>query len=390
MIRVCLVSGDALHVAVDEDSDVRSLKRSLQSRCGHPRFRQRLLHEGRILDDEVTVVDLTDLQLVFLDYIDVTEEQQEALKDAAWEGRAASVEAFLQLPQNPNRLGYDQHGRNQTALAAASYWNHVEIVRMLLEACADANGFGYGAGLEAPSLVLASVRRHLEVMRLLLDAHAHVEAIGWAGGAYPPLLASIAGSDYYAGPCNLPQHGVQGSLLKTVKLLLEADADPDGSSDYEGAIRGPDDKYFEHDPRPLVAACQGGHLEVVQLLLDDAAAQASRLSPHGHLSAALVAAASGGHLEVARLLLAGAPPTVDGCRGTMPTAHSAVLDKETPLCAACWYAGVEGDLELVRVLLEARADKDKVCSADGATALSAAAGEGYADIVRMLLNGVEA
>ena len=74
MLRILLASGAEL-TAVPNDllqewdgQAVGALKRRLQSFCGQPRFRQRLLQGGSILPDNAALEAPADLQLVLLDF----------------------------------------------------------------------------------------------------------------------------------------------------------------------------------------------------------------------------------------------------------------------------------------------------------------------------------
>ena len=50
MLHVWQASGELLEaIALEELSDVQSLKQRLQKKCGKPRFRQRLIHDGSSL-----------------------------------------------------------------------------------------------------------------------------------------------------------------------------------------------------------------------------------------------------------------------------------------------------------------------------------------------------
>ncbi|CAE7228115.1 Kcna7, partial [Symbiodinium natans] len=52
MLRVYSMSGEELCATPAEElTDVKALKQQLQSACGCSRFRQKLLHQGRVLND---------------------------------------------------------------------------------------------------------------------------------------------------------------------------------------------------------------------------------------------------------------------------------------------------------------------------------------------------
>ena len=382
-LHIWTVSGEEVVTSADVAGDVRSLKQQLHKRFNVARFRQRLVHEGRSLDDDSGARDLpTDLQLVFLPYASVSEEQEEELILAASVGHVVSVEDILMRPQDPNRRGVFRpmlgDPSNNTALGKASDRGHTEVVRILLEAGADKDGHALGGGYQGPALVLAAARGHVEIVRLLLEAGASKEAIGYFyGSEVTPLLATIDGHDQIAR--HESAQGPNEKNTEVARLLLEARADPN-SHRPESVL------CLEHDARPLVAACQGGHLKAVRLLLlgsvDDEKTPDRKITPSAdmHISPALVAAASNGHLEVERMLVETVPHSLPGCRHTMPK-DTMRLHVLTPLLLASMW----GHVGIAGLLLGARADADKICGPDDATALSVAAGEGHEEIVRLLL-----
>ena len=110
----------------------------------------------------------------------------------------------------------------------------------------------------------------------------------------------------------------------------------------------------------LLTSCEENNVAQIERLLQ------KPMDPNGH---GFVLAASLGHLEVVRLLLeAGADK------------HAVDTEGDTALSAAAQ----EGHLEVVRMLLEAGADKEAALT-DGATALHFAAQDGHFEVVRLLL-----
>ena len=72
MLRIRRISGEELTAALQEDliTNVRALKQHLNQRQGlPPRFRQRLLLDGRCLEDTATVHAAMELELVVLAFI---------------------------------------------------------------------------------------------------------------------------------------------------------------------------------------------------------------------------------------------------------------------------------------------------------------------------------
>ena len=141
--------------------------------------------------------------------------------------------------------------------------------------------------------------------------------------------------------------------LPALSLLLEAGADPDVAGTWDGAT-------------PLTLASTNGHISVVRSLLS---ARADKDKTNSDGVTPLLASVSCGQLEVARLLLdAGADKDMGDNDGT------------TPVVQACTV-----DADMLALLLNARADPNKVRSDDGVGTLLFAAGEGNSRMVQMLL-----
>ncbi len=122
----------------------------------------------------------------------------------------------------------------------------------------------------------------------------------------------------------------------------------------------------------LAAASQGGHLEVVRLLLNDGVDVHAHI-PEKHTTPVYLACESG-HSEVVRLLL-GARPNVK----VSPYGRIAITELQ--------IASEKGNPAMVRLLLDAGADVNQVvCSPrDSITALQSACRYGRFDIVKLLL-----
>ena len=65
MLRITLLSGEALaSIAAEEVGDVKALKRRLHQHHGlPPRFRQKLLHEGSVLEDAAMLDSMMEVQV---------------------------------------------------------------------------------------------------------------------------------------------------------------------------------------------------------------------------------------------------------------------------------------------------------------------------------------
>ena len=165
----------------------------------------------------------------------------------------------------------------------------------------------------------------------------------------------------------LLDHGARASFFEACALGLVADARRQLAAN--PALVGA----WAHDGwPPLHLAAFFGHLETAQALLD-AGADVRAVSRNAEGNLAINAAAAGPRAdrrpEIVKLLIARGAH-VDG-RGS-PTAH-------TPLHEAAF----NGDLPLVRLLLDSGADRG-LRTGDGETALDIAAKQGRHDVARLL------
>ncbi|CAE7771571.1 Ank2 [Symbiodinium pilosum] len=238
MLTVRLVSGELLaKIPTQELSTVKALKQRLHGLCDAARFRQRLLHDGRLLEDDERLDGPLELQLVLLNFISPSREQVTEIMSASRHGNVSELEEILCRPQDPNHF-VPPEPENVAAipddfplfalsplspLQMAAIFGELDAMHLLLEARADIGP----AHCSIKSLTLVSQRGSLDAMKLLLEARAD------AGNA----LSTAAGL------------GKAGA----VQVLLKAGAQKD-LEDSRGVTR-------------LLEACWSGHVYVVQLLL---------------------------------------------------------------------------------------------------------------------------
>eukprot|EP00439_Symbiodinium_sp_Y106_P061833 s1775_g9.t1 len=307
-------SGDALaSIPLEEVQDVR----------------QRLLLHGERLADAVKLESSMELDLVLLTFGESSQEQAGDLVTAARHGSLAEVESMLQLPQDPNL--FDSNGCRPIGLA--SYYGHVETVRLLLQAGAKSD-LAFRGGVHDGKTVLncASCNGVVEVVRLLLES-----------GTDKYMPDNCGNSALMKASCNCH--------VEVVRLLLEAGANTDLAGE-EGSTA-------------LMFASYERHVQVVRLLLEAGANKRFAVQEWcSHLT-------KEGHVEVVRLLLeAGADKDLaNTCRNT-----------------ALRKASDKGHVEVVRLLLEAGANTD-LAGEDGSTALKYASYKGHAEVVRLPLEG---
>ena len=238
MLQVRLASGEmAATVPLGEVSTARALKEHLQRVCGVTRFRQRLLHDGKILADDACLEGPLDLQLVLLNFITALPAERDQLQSASGWGEKARVERILQKPQDPNRHADDRLG----SLHVASARGMLGTMRLLLEARADLEDVETTCGQTA--LSLSAVFGRVDALRFLLSSGANIEARSRHGGT---ALCEAA----------------QNDQPSCVQVLLDAGAEED-SADATGVT-------------PLGAACRHRAVRVVRLLLAHRANPAAR------------------------------------------------------------------------------------------------------------------
>ena len=327
MLRVFMVSGEefATHIGGDLN-DVRSLKRHLWKTRGVSRFRQKLLYNGVVLDDHTTLDQPLDLQLVLMSFVKVGRLQLEAFSEAFASGHVQQVEEMLHRLHDPNQR--DRKRQCPLPLLEAAEKGHAEVVRLLLEACADKEAFRQNE----TSLRIASARGHVEVVHVLLEVGADPNLEQQGVHFLHQALHGAAAQGYF----------------DIAKLLLKSGAEKDRDT-YEGT--------------PLCLASSGGHVDIVTLLLG-AGADKNKTSLHVQPRTPLCRAAGNGHAKIVQLLLqAGADK-----------------DAETPL----GHASAAGHLDIVRMLLAARCDLHP-CDAFGKMPLLAASEGGHPHVVKELL-----
>jgi len=122
----------------------------------------------------------------------------------------------------------------------------------------------------------------------------------------------------------------------------------------------------------VLMAARGGHLEVVEMLLERVQGADVNVSDASGATA-LWMACQNGHGEVVRLLLASSGIAVNQARTT---------DRDTPLFVAC----SEGHAPVVKLLIASSGiDVNQATTDDGSTPLFMACSEGHAHVVKLLL-----
>ena len=362
MLHVLMPSGEELAAIPAADlSSVRSLKNDLQKICGVPRFRQKILHEGTALEEDVCLdVSMESVLLVLVTFCIASEDEIEELVYSPCDGSVEEVEKILQRSIDPNATAAD----GKTALMQASQDGYADIVQLLLEARADMDMADHDG---VTPLLAVSREGGEDMVRWLLAARADLNKADSNDctplvGAFQEGQVDIARLLVQAGAGTGP--GPQGNELlhsecsegnlEVVRLLLEAKVDPNTAT--------------EDGTTALIAASGEGHQEIVQMLLTSKA-DANRIDANGFT--ALFLAAQNKHSEVVRLLVqAGADP-----------------DKEVMGTTALASAIVDDSVEVVRWLLHVKVAVDQV-NEDGQTPLNTACSFGHVEVVRLLVQAV--
>ena len=236
MLQVLKVSGEDLTtIPAEELSDVLSLKLCLQPLCGVPRFRQRLLRDCDILEDDALLDASIPVQLVLLAFVSASNEEVDQLSAASRAGRAKEVEEALLRPQDPDLRLPD----GSAALHSAAKAGHEDIVRLLLEGGAEKDSRNNRG--ETP-LFVAARKFRVDSARALLEAMANPNARDNRGET--PLCV-VARKGHV--------HGFPLGHARIGHLLLQMGADPDSACSVGRT--------------PLWWACLRGDMDIAVMLL---------------------------------------------------------------------------------------------------------------------------
>ena len=267
------------------------------------------------------------------------------------------------------------------ALFAAIESDNAAMVRLLVEAGADVNAAeGFGGNTPLHEAVEGG---NAEIVQILVDAGADIEAEGFMGQTPLSLAAEEGASEIMQillgqGADNGTPEGedkqtpaigsealfnvIEKGDVETVRLLVEAGADVNAAEGFGGNT-------------PLHEAVEGGNAEIVQILVEAGA----DIEAEGFMDQTpLSLAAEEGVTEIMQILLGQGADN-----GTQEGE-----DKQAPAIGseALFTAIEKGDVETVRLLVEAGADVNAAEGFGGNTPLHEAVEEGNAEIVQILVD----
>lgn len=272
------------------------------------------------------------------------------------------------------KVKVDHHDyKGMTALLNAAWYGHIEIAKLLLERGAAINQKKIPQDADKPDgrtpLIMAIQNNRLEMVKFLVERKARVDLADTQKQA-PLIWAGLKSSDEVI--VYLLEHGAQpGSVDKDGWTPLISAA-------YSGKLEAVKLLLTKVSPMNLKAvsktgysalhmAAFKGHLPVVRLLVEKGLPADGSFRPN--MRTPLIAACDGGSLEVVEFLVA---------QGA--NINHVSKDQWTPLKMA-----VAGDkLPVVRYLIGKGVDLDYV-NDDGFNAVLSAANRGYSEVLKELL-----
>jgi ankyrin repeat protein len=285
----------------------------------------------------------------------------DAMYVATLNGDATAVRALLAAGADPGAALPE----GQTALMTAARVGNAEIVEILLDAGAGSYGTDpdiHEGWQGQTALMWAAAAGHVEVMRVLIDAGASLDEQSWMM-AGPEIdggrSMGVSFSQIHKGRLSALHFAAREGRLEAAQLLIGAGADIDITDEYGST--------------PLILAVVNGHLDVAGALLEagadpDIADQWGRTAVFAATDLNTLDALARAHprrddtltpVDVVRLALEkGANPNAKLTR-RLPSwivvggDHSPVL---RPGSTALLRAAMSGDLEIMRLLLDAGAD----------------------------------
>ena len=194
-VRVYTTAGNLVaDLHLDEPIVVRKLKNKLVPVLGVSKYRQTLLQDTRVLNDNDKIRKTARLHFVLLNYIPTSTDNIRQLIDASFENSESEVEELLSKPQGvnaclPSTAYPNTANGTTTALQAAASANNTHILKVLFQAHADVNRNGNDRALSH-----AANQNVEEAARILLQHRANPNTAGRNG--HTALLYAVAGGHH--------------------------------------------------------------------------------------------------------------------------------------------------------------------------------------------------
>ncbi|MDX2212680.1 MAG: ankyrin repeat domain-containing protein [Oculatellaceae cyanobacterium bins.114] len=271
---------------------------------------------------------------------------------AARKGDVEIVQALIAAGANVNR-GFDE-----LPLHTAAEEGHLEVVRLLLEAGADVEGYEED---EWTALMAASFAGYLAIAQLLVERGADVNA--WSQGETPLMLAARGA-----------HREVYQFLYPLVSDEIRAIGDRDAENEMAKTLKHRSRKQNKSVEKLIDAAMYGDLKKVQQLIADGVDVNAIASCNRTALSLAI----QGGHIPVIQALLdAGADPN-------LPDETDDGLVANTPLMEAASTFFAPNRSDMVRLLIQKGANVNQQ-GAQGQTALMSALAHSDMDVIETLI-----
>ena len=289
--------------------------------------------------------------------IDYNHQQKNGMNSliyASIKGHCNVVELLLNAHANPNI----QDSNGCTALMQASQHGYSQILELLLKEKADPNIQNTN---EDTALRLANKNGHFQTVELLLNHHANPNI--WDMHGYTELHCAVLGSMKRSSKFRFLSTEMTGTVegyIKIIQLLIHHSSIDIDAVTYKGVTS-------------LMFASMFGCTQVVELLLEAGA------NPNIQIKTSITMKDVMSELPDDILLQPQVKPFF------LPQYNNDLV-KGMTVCGwtALMYASLEGHLDVVQILLQAKAIPD-LQNKNGDTVLLLAAAKGHADIVQQLL-----
>ena len=275
----------------------------------------------------------------------------EALYTAIEKGDVEMVRLLVEAGADVNAA--EGFGGN-TPLHEAVKKDDVEIVKILVAAGADVHAEGF---FDRTPLTLATEEGATEIMQILLGPGQDTDTSADGEDKEAASAPSIGSEALYTA--------IEKGDVEMVRLLVEAGADVNAAEGFGGNT-------------PLHEAVEQGDVEIVKILV----AAGADVHAEGYFDRTpLTLATEEGATEILQILLGSGPDTDTSAGGEDKEAAS------TPsIGSEALYTAIEkGDVEMVRLLVEAGADINAAEGFGGNTPLHEAVEQGDAEIVKILV-----